>query len=180
MTPIAKEQWARKAASDPYWRGRWRYLQVAREFLLGVPGADPDSKVLELGAGGLPLCSDSDRIAKYAQGVAGTIVHNLLNFPWPLPADARYAVVIALEVLEHLDPGQPKVVAQIRELADWFLFSVPYMWPAGDRMHLGRNLKDLQRWTGNLPWQRWHVVTTGGPPVLIVLADLRDRMEVRP
>ena len=180
MKPITREQWALKAASDPYWRGRWRYLSVAREFLLDVPGADENSTVLELGPGGLPLCTDSQRIAKHSQGVPDTVEHDLLTFPWPLPTGALYGVAVALQVFEHLDPGQAQVTAHLRGLADWLLFSVPYLWPAGDRMHRGRNLKDVQSWTGELPWRRWHVVTAGGPPVLVVLADLRQRTEVTP
>ena len=174
MRPITRDDWQRKANADPYWRDRWRYMGVAREFLLAVPDITEGSRVLELGAGGLPLCVDSDRIAKIAQGVPNTHVHDLTQFPWPIESDARYDAVVALEVLEHLSPHQAAVTAQIQRISDHFVFSVPYLWRGGDSMHRDRSLIDVQKWTGNARWLRWRVVTHDGPPILVVLACLKE------
>ena len=158
--PITREQFADIEAREPYWRGRWKYTEVALRL---AQRADP-KHVLEIGPNGRELF-----LGAHTMDVKGraTYLHDASQAPWPI-ADKRYDLAIALQVWEHLaDP-----YAAWRELcrvAKHAVLSFPLGWDCQeDVTHHGITEDQIASWTsGPAPEVREIVDQRGQRPRLV-------------
>ncbi|MBT3291439.1 MAG: hypothetical protein HN380_29110, partial [Victivallales bacterium] len=135
---LSASEWAAVKDADKWYAIRWTYYNEAIWMLRELfPGDD----VLEVGCGKLPLVHDSTRIDQ--EPVKRGIVHNLDQYPWPVP---RGQCVLALQVMEHLADGH-RAATEIRRVARGAVVSIPYVWgPSRDKGHAGLDLSTLCDW----------------------------------
>jgi len=140
---LTHDDWAAMGRQDPYWLGRWAYLEPALEAVEALRPA----RVLEIGAYGLPLVPGGDTLDAEPR-TAPTWVWDARQTPWPCPAD--YDLVIALQVWEHLAPRQREAAAEALRVAPAALVSIPYRW-AEPADHAGLGEEHLREWFGREP-----------------------------
>lgn len=126
MYPVSKVEFRRTAHRNPYFRGRWPYIEVARDYAMKCL---PHS-ALELGSNGFPIFRGN---GVHTMDFAGEVTfrHDATKFPWP-PLNDSYDVFVALQVFEHLSPHQPEAFREVMRVAKHAVISVPLGWDKPD------------------------------------------------
>lgn len=142
MGYLTKKRYEELCKKNPYYKGRWEYLNAAAEMLQELK----PERVLEIGPG--PTYKPVLLSTAHTLDIAGkpTIKHNACKFPWPIQDDS-YDVVVALQVWEHLEGAQIPAMAEVMRIAPKAILSFPYLWTKGTEIHLGIDSKVIARWT---------------------------------
>lgn len=120
-----------KKLNDQYWNKefknnfrRWEYLSQAAEQLKKIP----NERVLEIGVYKMPVTTHSDVMDLTNCDIAKTMYkQDATKTPWKIQ-DKAYDVVIANQVMEHLEGKQRQTWGEIARVADYAIVSIPYMW----------------------------------------------------
>jgi len=131
-----------KTADPAYWTGRWDYYRTARTMLRSL---DLRGRFLEIGALGNPLILNAEQMGLWDRDGDCTR-HDAARAPWPYP-DRRFALVAALQVVEHLS-DQATYFLEAARVAEWVLVSLPWQWTRGAPNHIGIDWDQVNRWTG--------------------------------
>lgn len=135
----------RAEKANPYWAGRWPYLDAAIRVLREHA---PIGQVLELGANGLPLVAEADTMDLNPDLPGLTYVHDVKQIPWPIAAK-NYDTFIALQVWEHLEDQQQAAFREVVKISRRALLSFPFEWefPASDDPHRMISSETIAQWT---------------------------------
>lgn len=123
---------------------RWLYLGAVCRRLAELPYRT----VLEVGAYMQPL-DKTATVMDVSAHLPGTVVHDAGRAPWPF-ADRQFDVVVACQVIEHVEP-KAVFFAEARRVARWLLLSYPFRWKAGSACHQGLDDDVVQSWAGRGP-----------------------------
>lgn len=132
-------QWDLKRTGDPYYAGRWPYIEAACEWARGC-----DGPVLEIGARGLPIVPGADTLDVDPQWQP-TYLHDAAKTPWPID-NRQYGLVVALQVWEHLAGRQANAFGEVMRVARRAILSFPYRWN-NPPDHADIGLRRIIEWT---------------------------------
>ena len=146
LAPVTLTEFTQARMKDSYLDGRWCYYQCAIELLIrNYLLAYSDSTCLEIGPRTFTLIHGATYMDRHDYGLANTTVHDADVHPWPF-ADTHFGVVLALQVIEHMQ-DKPGFVQESLRVASHLILSFPYKWTAGPQDHRGLTLCDLESWT---------------------------------
>jgi len=141
-----------------YYLGRWEYFSKVIELIQNLELV----KVCELGPGFMPIVKDADVMLSPNDDHFGkpdlvkgkTIIHDATVKPWPI-RDKEYDLLIALQVLEHLDSKQTRAFREIMRVSKRAVLSLPLGWQGGEekpthRAHRDIDLELIHDWTLNV------------------------------
>ena len=124
------------------------------------------NRALEVGPYQTPLVPGSDIMDHDDHGLVGfnLIQHDAGATPWPV-ADKYYDLVVACAVWEHLKGKQRAAWLEVKRVADWCVWLVPFEWTeyTGKDSHnvteamitewTGGSVRIESRFIGKAPWQ---------------------------
>lgn len=154
-----------------YWQNRWRqYLK----FVGDLADKQAAASVLEIGANGLGIYTDSDTM-EVRERVAATYHHDATVTPWPIP-DKAYDLGIATQVWEHLKGGQAQAFAELRRTCRRAILSYPLGWKTQDpgNCHNGITKATIDAWAGHHPFAAEYEVGSPGRRRLVRVYDLGE------
>lgn len=144
MKSITREEFAAVEKSNPYYRGRWSYIETA----IALVKACLPQTVIEVGPGWTRLFPGSTALD--VKGAPHFLEHDVGIAPWPTePHD----VVIGLQVWEHLGPhsGERQRYAfqeALNHARLGIVLSFPLEWNCpSDPTHHGITRAMIRHWT---------------------------------
>ncbi len=125
-----------------YWKNskRWKYIRVVIDELRKI---NPETS-LEIGTEGIPLISTSD-----------IFPYDAMQTPWSYKT-RQYDCLVALQVLEHLQPKTKEAFQEMCRVAEYTIISLPYKWKRTKlKSHKGIDDKVIKKWTsGKKPYKK--------------------------
>ena len=144
-------QFSAEVLGDRYLLGRWGYYSAAIDMIARARDLDRDRLAIEIGPRTFPVLRGDPvlYVDNRDWGLPGTLFYDVDRLPWSFIPDraARAAVVVALQVLEHLE-NPAGVLREMLRIADSAIVSIPNRWTAGPPGHRGLDLDTVRDWAG--------------------------------
>ncbi len=142
--------------NDSYQR-RWEYMEIV---IAESKRINPKTS-LETGVNKIAIMSFSDLIDIHIENLdEDNKIHNHCYIkdasitPYDYIEDQKYDLVVAMQVLEHLNGKQKKVFAELKRISHYAILTLPYKWNCKEDCHHMIDEKTINEWSNNyLPYK---------------------------